>query len=135
MANRRVTIQEAAKMSERSLSTVRRWVKTGVLKDYRRKGDTRSPVLIDYSELMAVLSHTSPKPPTSSEPMPTLHDDSLIAALNSQIEELRRDKADLRIRLDRAEQDARDLREKVAVLEKELNGGFRGMLRAAMRSR
>ena len=120
-------------MSERSASTVRRWVKTGVLKDYRRKGDTRSPVSIDYSELMAVLSQTSPKATASAEPVPTLHDDSLIAALNSQIEELRRDKADLRSRLDRADQDARDYREKIAVLERELNGGFRGILRAAIR--
>jgi hypothetical protein len=140
-----IPLDVAAKVAGRSPKTVRSWVHQGFLDDKRTPGDTRGRLLVSTRQLLAHLAGTTPAPPTATPALPLVEyprvpeaDDhnALVATLERENEELRTDKrrlfADvdaLRHELEDTRRQLEDLRRSKAAVEKELNGGVRGLLR------
>jgi septal ring factor EnvC (AmiA/AmiB activator) len=141
-----IPLSTAAKIAERSPKTIRRWVHRGELTDKRADGDTQSPLLIDTHELLAKLSTQTPRvdSPVQLQVPPDVHQvdttTQLIANLGRQVEGLELDKARLLSEVKRLRDELGNLRTQLdesrsarAVIERELSGGVRGLLRGAVR--
>lgn len=134
-----ITIREAALRSERSVSTIRRWIRQGTIESKQVGGKT-SPVLVSIASLTAVLMTQEPRGNVDTSPPihEHIHEQSMvnravveameshIHALSLQVEDLIRDKTLLRSELE-------STRERLSAVEKELNGGVRGLLRSWIR--
>lgn len=126
-----VTLKEAAQLSERSLTTVKRWIQDGILHPVKKGGKT-SPLLIPLDELKLVLMDKRPKRKVDQSKLGTFENrtqadmnqarEDHIRALTVQVEDLRADKARMLRELDEA-------RERIQALERAMNGGARGLLK------
>lgn len=149
-----ITIKEAAHRSERSVVTIKRWIRAKKLKAHRKTTGKTAPVYIDSHELSMILTNTEPGRVVHGSVNEALTQGAtskaaggLIKALNDQIstlqaqaENARADHAiqidslqatikDLRADKERMLAEVADLRARLVAVERELNGGVRGLLR------
>jgi len=132
-----ITIREAATRAERHPSTIKRWIKAKRLTTHRNGNGRTASIMVEARELMTLLTDQAPRPRMvearpEHEPSAAIQasldatradHEREISALALQIADLRADKARLQRELD-------DSRQRVAALEREMNGGVRGLLRA-----
>jgi len=133
---RLITLKEAATIAQRSISTIRTWIRAGKLQDMRQAGDRVSPVMVSHSELLVLCSKQrqmrSGAPISNTQPELIANNTALVETLKAQIDDLKRDKAELRSELSFVRKDLESARERIAALEREMNGGVRGLIRSAI---
>jgi hypothetical protein len=88
-----VPVQDAAALVDRSVSTIRAWVREGALTKYReREDDPNARVLVSRSALLAhAAQHANPTPGRPPPPPPEASTE--FAELRNQVADLRRDLA------------------------------------------
>jgi hypothetical protein len=143
-----IELNEAAEVSGRSKSTLRVWIRSGKLKDLRgNDAGQKAPVKVSRSALLQLCAAKSQgprkvQPAESAGPGAQAMLDSIVeaykeksATLQDSLEDARAERDDWKVRCENAERvhekllvDLSDARRKVAVLEGELNQGFRGLL-------
>lgn len=119
-----LTLSAAAKVCERSVSTLRRWIQDGRLRDHRTPGDTRSPVMVDKAQLLALCSGQTPRVLTPGQPVDTHEHPSggqgEAVALQRLVDELASDKRRLVAEVDRLHFEVAELRRINAHLQAQL---------------
>ena len=116
----KLNLKQAATLSGKSERTLRRWLRSGVLRDRRAPGDRTSPVVVSTAELRAHLATLSA--PVSGQvsgrvhpgqaaapdaalltcqPVSTPGDHPVVMALQGQVSTLREQVTDLRAERDR----------------------------------
>jgi len=137
-----ITIQDAAKRAERHASTIKRWIADKRLTPHKRGKGKTAPVMVEARELMALLADQTPRARVVASQSdherstPSKAELTLAKELEAAREDHRRELetlrlviADLRADKERGQRELTDARERIAALERELNGGVRGLLR------
>jgi len=138
--SKRVGIRDAVRLTGKSEKTIRRWVREGRLKDMRKKGDKKSPLVFDETELRGKLAGT-PQPLLSEHSSISTHEhpasEQLLRehmnTLKGQIEHMDKQIGNLRHERDRWMTTAEDRMQRVQALEQELwkreHSGIRGLIK------
>jgi transposase-like protein len=134
-----VAVQEAARRIGRTVDTLRRWRRSGVIA-FEQGTDEKGRALVRMGPLLAAAAgHAKETRPRASlaqtpthAPVPVVTAAEL-AAVRAHLAEVQRDKGRLETEVAELRRLLADSRERVAVLERELNGGVRGLLKRAFR--
>jgi len=125
-----LTVKEAAVRAERSISTIKRWMRSGKLKKRRKGKGKTAPVYISSHELSMLTMDQTPARAANraTNQAPNQAQAELVDILKEQIADLRRDKASLQDDMRTTRKLLDESRERIAALERQLNGGVRGLL-------
>lgn len=119
-----ISIQEASKLTGKSQQTIRRWKRDGKINFVSIKGEQKA--YLSRSSILTLVGQ-------SSNPIQnTVHIDTQADTLNilrSYLEDTKRERDGLRMELKELRLVLEDKQERIVALERELNGGVRGLLR------
>jgi len=141
-----VAVQEAARRLGRTVDTLRRWRRSGVIA-FEQGTDEKGRALVRMGPLLAAAAghakETRPRPslgqtPTHA-PVPAAGQGELdavrahLAEVRAERDELKAQRTRLQADVDELRRLLEDSRQRVAALERELNGGVRGLLQRTFR--
>lgn len=126
-----VTLRVAAKRIGRTVDTLRRWRRDGLL-EFEEHPDRMGRALVSMGALLAVASRhakeTRPAPNTRAGASPGTSDEAL-AAVRAHLADALAQRDSLTAELKQARSELAATRERLLAVERELNGGVRGFLR------
>ena len=145
-----ITLKEAAKLTGKAEHSLRRWKREKGLKDWRDTKDARAPSLVSRAEVTAIavqVASTAVVDTTRKGTGGQVSAQAVATVLREHLHTLERDVEDLRVQRDATarrlvDREAElamvraelvDTRKRVDALERELNGGVRGLLVRALR--
>ena len=128
-----LTVKEAAEISGRGERTIRRWMADKRLTVQRAEGDKRGTVLLSRQDVIDVASSLTPLPKkkpikAACKEVVTVLRDHLDDAIH-QRDEYQFQVKHLRVEIEDLRQVIDGKQAKIQALEKEINGGVRGLLR------
>ncbi len=134
-----VSVQDAARRIGRTVDTLRRWRRAGVIA-FEPGTDEKGRALVRMGPLLAAAAghakETRPRAPLAQTPAPALPPSIGAAAVQGELDAVRRHLASVEAERDRALAEAkeartelREARARLQSVEKELNGGVRGLLK------
>ena len=152
MGTEMVTLREAAKLTGKSLDTLRRWIRAGHVEAEHAGDSPSAPVLVQRASLLAYAATIGGTPVgaasiarAGAKGVPS----SVLAAVQSHLHTLERERDDLVAQRDGLRRELADTRTELAAaraelaekskrldaVERELAGGVRGLLTGAVKRR
>lgn len=140
-----VTLRDAARLSGKSVDTLRRWIRAGRLPAQRAGADHNAPVLVARGDVQALVIADASAPMHASgavsaagghQPMQSGELAAVrahLADVLAQRDGLRRERDEARAELAAVRVELGDTRRRLELVERELAGGVRGLLGAARR--
>lgn len=127
-----IPLKEASKLIGRSVDTLRRWKRQGTI-DFHQNPDDKSKLYVSRG---AVLQATSVKV-APVEPVPAVAPAATksaeLDAIKAHLEDVRTERDSWKTEVKRLQVELTDVRTRLATVERELNGGVRGLLRGVLR--